>query len=202
MDLSKLKEPFPDNKIHWRVGATTKDKSKGIALAYIDARDLYERLDEVCGAENWQIRYPHANSKTTCEIGIRINGEWVWKANGAGDTQVEQEKGAYSDAAKRAGVPWGIAAYLYDMPNEWVELDQFRKIKKEELPKLNATHDKLARVEWLRIAAKQIDGFNSTAELVNWETRSQERIQGLADNQRNALEGKINKRHEELKKAA
>ena len=28
-----LKEPFNPKVIHWRVGATSKDKSKGIALA-------------------------------------------------------------------------------------------------------------------------------------------------------------------------
>ena len=45
----ELKAPFPGDKIHWRVGARTKDKSKGIPLAYIDARDVMERLDEVLG---------------------------------------------------------------------------------------------------------------------------------------------------------
>ena len=33
----KLKAPFPADKISWRIGATSKDKTKGIPLAYIDA---------------------------------------------------------------------------------------------------------------------------------------------------------------------
>jgi hypothetical protein len=121
--LAKLKEPFPPDRISWRVGSTTKDKSKGMALAYIDARDVMQRLDDVCGPENWQCDYPHAAQKTVCRIGIRINGEWVWKSNGAGDSDIEAEKGALSDAFKRAAVLWGIGQYLYDLDSPWVALD-------------------------------------------------------------------------------
>lgn len=124
MQLSKLKEPFDTKLISWRVGATKHDKSTGIALAYIDSRDVMERLDEVCGVDGWQCRYSHAGDKTICEIGIYFDGEWIWKSNGAGDTQVEAEKGAISDAFKRAGVMWGIGRYLYNVQNVWVELKQ------------------------------------------------------------------------------
>lgn len=126
-----LKAPFPSKVIHWRVGATTKDKSKGIPLAYIDARDVMKRLDDVVGGENWQVRYPFAGC---CEIGIRVGDEWIWKANGAGATDVEGEKGQYSDAFKRAAVIHGIGRYLYYLPNIWVALDQYKKIA--ETPKL------------------------------------------------------------------
>ena len=117
-----LSDPFPAESIHWRCGARTKDKSKAIPLAYLDARDVMQRLDEVCGPENWQCRYPF---KGCCEIGIKHGDEWVWKSNGAGETQVEAEKGQYSDAFKRAGVMWDIGRYLYDLPNVWVEIDQW-----------------------------------------------------------------------------
>lgn len=118
---NELKKPFPEGAIHWRVGATTGDKSKGIALAYIDARDVIERLDFVVGQGNWQCRYPFAGC---CELGIKIDGEWVWKSNGAGVTDYEAEKGQYSDAFKRAAVLWGIGQYLYGLPNEWVSIEQ------------------------------------------------------------------------------
>lgn len=123
INLDKLALPFPANGIHWRVGATSADKKKGIALAYVDARDVMERLDEVVGKGNWQCDYPWSDTKRlVCRVGIKIGGEWVWKSNGAGDTHVEAEKGAFSDAFKRASVLWGIAQYLYDLPNTWVEL--------------------------------------------------------------------------------
>lgn len=118
--ISALSEPLPVESLHFRVGATNKDKNKAIALAYIDARDAMKRLDSVVGAHNWQRRYPWSDGQRLyCEVGIRLDGEWVWKGDGAGETQVEAEKGAFSDAFKRACVNWGIAQYLYSCPNTW-----------------------------------------------------------------------------------
>ena len=86
----------------------------GKQLAYIDARDVADRLDEVVGQAFWQNRYTCVNGVTVCEIGLKVDGEWAWKADGAPETTIEAEKGALSDAFKRAGVKWGIARYLYD----------------------------------------------------------------------------------------
>lgn len=147
MDLNELKKPFPPSDVSWRVGATNKDKTKGIALAYIDARDVMERLDSVAGANNWQCLYPHAGDKTSCKIGIKIDGEWVWKENGAGDSQVEAEKGAFSDAFKRAAVLWGIGRYLYSMDNVWVDLEPMGrsyKIANPNDPRLIKALDKVS----------------------------------------------------------
>lgn len=134
-----LAKPFAPDRVSWRVGPTNKDKNKGMALAYIDARDVMERLDAVVGPPGWQCRYPHANGKTVCEIGIRNGDEWIWKADGAGDTDMEASKGALSDAFKRAAVRWGIGRYLYDTVSPWVEIEQHGKsyaIKESELPRL------------------------------------------------------------------
>lgn len=121
--LPALKSPFPPDRISWRVGSTNKDKTKGLALAYIDARDVMQRLDDVCGCGHWQNDYPHAGQKTVCRIGILLDGQWVWKSNGAGDTDIEADKGALSDAFKRAAVLWGIGQYLYDLDSPWVTLE-------------------------------------------------------------------------------
>jgi hypothetical protein len=122
VDFAALAAPFSPVAISWRVGAKSKDNQNGLALAYIDARDVMDRLDEVCTPGGWQCRYSHANAKTVCDIGIKCGDEWVWKANGAGDTDVEQEKGALSDALKRAAVVWGIGRYLYSFPSIWVKI--------------------------------------------------------------------------------
>lgn len=133
---NKLKRPFDPKKISWRVGSTSQDKTKGIALAYIDARDVMMRLDEVFGL-NWQNRYSHAEGKTICEIGAKIDGEWIWRAGGAGDTDIEAEKGAISDAFKRAAVLFGIGRYLYELPNEWVPIEPYgRSYKLSKYPSL------------------------------------------------------------------
>jgi len=119
--FDRLAAPFPPDAISWRVGSTNADKSKGLALAYLDARDVMERLDLVCGPGGWQCRYSHVGVTTVCEIGIKAD-EWLWKADGAGATDVEAEKGALSDAFKRAAVRWGIGRYLYGLPSPWVAL--------------------------------------------------------------------------------
>ena len=126
----KLKAPFPADKISWRIGATSKDKTKGIPLAYIDARDVMNRLDEVFEM-NWQCKYSHASTKTVCEISVLIDDVWITRAGGAGDTDIEAEKGALSDAFKRAAVLFGIGRYLYDLPNEWIEIDEYKKFKRK-----------------------------------------------------------------------
>ncbi len=142
IDFKALAAPFAPDDISWRVGSTTKDKTKGMALAYLDARAVMDRLDAVCSPGGWQCRYSHAGQKTVCDIGILL-GDWVWKADGAGDSDIEAEKGALSDAFKRAAVRWGIGRYLYRLDSPWVELEvtpegRVRGIKKSEFAKLNA----------------------------------------------------------------
>jgi hypothetical protein len=148
IDLTKLFAPFDPDRVSWRVGSTTQDKSKGMALAYIDSRDVMERLDEVCGPGNWECRYPHVDKKTCCEISIWIGDRWVTKADGAGDSDVEAEKGAFSDAFKRAAVKWGIGRYLYDIDSPWVELEaagRSQKIKADQYGKLRAALERGAK---------------------------------------------------------
>ena len=109
--MEKLKAPFPPEKIKWRAGATNKDKTKALALAYIDARDVMDRLDEVVGYDKWQTKYTALENGTViCSIGIKIGKEWIWKSDGAGQTNVEGEKGAISGALKRLPLPVVLGA--------------------------------------------------------------------------------------------
>jgi hypothetical protein len=137
--VAQLRAPFSPDRISWRVGSTNKEKTKGMALAYIDSRDVQDRLDDVMGPENWQNSFPHANGKTVCRIELRLGGEWIGKEDGAGDTDVEAEKGALSDAFKRAAVKWGVGRYLYDVDSPWVEIEpagKSYKIKETEYRRL------------------------------------------------------------------
>lgn len=124
--VSDLSAPFPVSSISWRVGSTNGDKTKGMALAYIDARDAQDRLNRVCGPFGWQCKHEVSTDKrVTCHVGIRNpeSGEWVWKSDGAGETDYEGEKGSYSDSFKRACVKWGIGRYLYEMDSPWVAIE-------------------------------------------------------------------------------
>lgn len=118
----KLKNPFDPKFLKWRVGATNKEKTKGIALAYLDAREVMKRLDDVCGLDGWRCRHIEVKDGFICEIDIKIGGEWITRSNAAGNTQVEAVKGGASDAFKRAAAVWGVGRYLYYLPNKWVAI--------------------------------------------------------------------------------
>lgn len=110
--LKKLKEPISPK---WRVqSAIPKNNPTHVMMvAYTDARGVQDRLDEVVGMENWQVRYYECMGKQFCEIGIRINGEWIWKGDSGSKSKTEAEKGETSDSFKRASVAWGIGREMY-----------------------------------------------------------------------------------------
>lgn len=146
--LLKLQEPFPADDIEWRIGQSGKknDKVWATALAYVTNRAIQNRLDEVCGPENWKNEFLHRvvgeTTSVMCGISIRTNisvedefayGDWVTKWDGAEETDVESVKGGLSAAMKRAAVQWGIGRYLYDLPAGWAQIHDggknFAKLK-------------------------------------------------------------------------
>lgn len=141
VDFTKLAAPFDPKRVSWRVGQVTKkDPRKASALCYIDARDVMERLDAVCGPDGWEDSYVEtAKGRVICTIRLNIqNALWVSKSDGAGDTAVEGDKGGISDSFKRAAVKWGIGRYLYDIPVQYVAINEFKQIEKHEYTKLAA----------------------------------------------------------------
>lgn len=124
--LDALSAPFAWEEVEWRAQTVTKEGDKALALAYIDARSVIRRLNETVGIERWRKSYSFSpdGKKTICRLELLLEiGEelvWVGKEDGAGDTDIEAEKGALSDAFKRAAVMWGIGLYLYEMPPLWM----------------------------------------------------------------------------------
>lgn len=128
MDLSKLTEPFPHEDIEWRVSRSGTGP-KGLfcmVLAYITARAIQKRLDDVCGPENWRTEEPRifdvGTPAVSVGISIRIEGEWVTKWDCAEPTNIEPAKGGFSGAMKRAGAQWGIGRYLYRLDETFAEV--------------------------------------------------------------------------------
>lgn len=228
--FERLAAPFPPDRVSWRVGVSNKKKrqretgdnnakaTKGQVLAYIDARDVMDRLDEVCGPDGWQNRYTHAEKKTICEIGIRTpDGEWVWKADGAGESDIEAEKGALSDSFKRSAVRWGIGRYLYHLPTPWVDLDEREQIKPEEMRKLEAIlrgKGAPTRIEQpspppsdeppvaVKAATVAISMCASTAELKAWWDEHKPMLDSLPDGDYQAIGQVFRARTAELKPKA
>ena len=137
--VAQLAAPFPPESVHWRAQSVSgrDGKHTALALAYLDARDVMDRLDTVCGPDNWSDSYIETpKGRIIGTLDICIDGDWISKSDGAGDTDVEGEKGAISDALKRTAVKWGIGRYLYGMPNVWVPCEvgnngKFRKFKED-----------------------------------------------------------------------
>jgi hypothetical protein len=122
--MAALLFPFDPAEVSWRASHANGDGTRSMALAYIDARAVMDRLDAVMGPENWQDTYREVSGRLVCTISLRINGEWIAKEDGAGDTDFEGAKGGLSDAFKRAAVKWGVGRYLYSLPGVWATCEK------------------------------------------------------------------------------
>ena len=120
IDLKKLKDFFSASDLEWLPKNCKKNKSgeyQVLVLPYMNRGAVMNRLDAVCGPENWQDDYcAGPNGGVMCRLSIRINGEWITKCDGAENTNIESVKGGISDAFKRAATKWGIGRYLARLP--------------------------------------------------------------------------------------
>lgn len=94
---------------------------------YVDARSIYNRLNAVLWPHNWQSRQTMYPEGVVCELGIKINDEWIWKADGSEYTAMEGTKGGLSKGIVRAAVSWGIGAYFYDVKTVYHPMKQVGK---------------------------------------------------------------------------
>lgn len=138
--MAALAAPFDPADIEWKPQSVTRDKRKGMAVAYVKARAVQDRLDSATGGM-WRVEYrPGPAGGVMCGISIRVvmpNGraEWVTRWDGAENTHIESVKGGFSDAEKRAAVQWGVFRYGYRLPTQWVPLDdRGRFVRRPELP--------------------------------------------------------------------
>ncbi|MBT8161430.1 MULTISPECIES: Rad52/Rad22 family DNA repair protein [Arthrobacter] len=191
--LELLRAPFEPSDIDWRVQRSGIKDNKGWvqATAYIDNRAVQNRLDDVCGAENWKNEYkPGPAGGVIAGISIKLNGEWITKWDGADNTDVEAVKGGLSDSMKRAAVQWGIGRYLYSVESLYATVgpngDYHIKIwayganRKTDQPKVVGywSAPKLpARALPVRISAAEPQVKSSAAALLNVETVPEEPLE-------------------------
>lgn len=168
--MEKLAEPFHPKRVHWRVGKTSG--TKGMLLAYVDARDVMERLDAVVGVENWQDCYEETPSgRVICSLTLKFPDvdRLVTKSDGAGSTGFEGEKGGISDAFKRAAVKFGIGRYLYGLDSPWVELDQGKYIPKNfDGSKYLPTYRPSFWMDWRAFTDALMENCESILKIKQW----------------------------------
>lgn len=123
MSLEDLKKQIP---FKWRVQSFSKSSQTASCVAYVDARDVMDILDQVVGTENWQSDFKEIKGNLYAGVGIRLNNsiEWVWKWDCGTESNTEKEKGEASDAFKRAAVKWGVGRFLYDIPIQYVKSNE------------------------------------------------------------------------------
>ena len=106
--------------------------SRALAVCYIDARAVMDRLDDVFGVAGWQDAYqPLAEGTVLCRLRVLIEGQWVEKQDVGGESEQkdggDRAKAAFSDALKRAAVKLGVGRYIYSLPLQWVDYDPQKK---------------------------------------------------------------------------
>lgn len=106
--------------------------NRALALCYIDARLVMDRLDEVVHIDGWKDEYTvYPSGAVECRLSVKLGGEWVTKADVGGQSEQPDEddrmKAAYSDALKRAAVKFGIGRFLYRATNAWHDYDPVKK---------------------------------------------------------------------------
>lgn len=142
------------DEIDIRVGTVNE---KGVTLLlYKDARVDMDILDETVGSGNWQRTHEVINGNLFCNVGIKLDGEWIYKQDVGVESYTEKEKGQASDSFKRACVNWGIGRELYTAPFIWIKAGDVNIIKgKDGKP---TTRDKFF-VEKISIKDKKIVGI-------------------------------------------
>jgi len=117
-----LRAPFPAQQIKWKIQTNPRQGSEwAIVVAYVDARDVAERLDLVTGGD-WSDDYAPpvitAGSQVSLLCALTVCG--VTRRDVGTVARPDKDdatKDLHSDAFKRAAVKFGVAAHVYRFPN-------------------------------------------------------------------------------------
>src|SRR5262245_3676995 len=83
---SALAAPFDPPEIKFKPAAVSGNRA--LALAYVDARVVQDRLDEVLGVDGWQDDYEfRPDGSVICRLRLKINGEWIQKVDVGGESE-------------------------------------------------------------------------------------------------------------------
>jgi len=125
-----LAAPFDPREVKFKPAVVNGNRA--LALAYVDARVIQDRLDDVLGVAGWQDEYECLpDGSVVCRLRLRLGDEWITKMDVGGPSEQPDEgdrrKAAFSDALKRAAVKFGVGRYLYRLPSQWVDYDPRKK---------------------------------------------------------------------------
>lgn len=122
--VAALRAPFAAAAVKWKIEANPKEgKTLALVVAYLDARDVAERLDDAAGGDWWDdYTIPQRGDHKNLECRLTVCG--VTRVD-VGES--DSTKDLYSDAFKRAAVKFGIGRFLYRLPIIYAQAEQFGK---------------------------------------------------------------------------
>jgi hypothetical protein len=177
----QLAAPFAASAIRWKPQCIKANRA--LAIAYLDARLVEDRLDAVFGPGGWQDAYTVLPSgDVVCTLRVRIDGEWIVKSDVGGQSEQQDEgdrvKAAFSDALKRAAVKLGVGRYLYRLGGQWVDYDEKAKrfkttptLPEWAKPKVNGSQHPPAQSEVASITHEQWEQIKAALATSGWQTR-------------------------------
>ena len=136
-----LAAPFAPEQVEWRIQGKGGPNARAQIVAYVDARDVAQRLDDVVTPGGWSFDWQPLHVDASGEVktargSLTIYG--VTKSDLGTASNFEASKGCISDTLKRCAVLWGVGRHLYGLPQVWVTLDDKGKIPDAMLAKLRA----------------------------------------------------------------
>ena len=149
-----------------------------ILLLYKNARVDMAVLDEAVGTENWQREHYECKGNLFCRVGIKCDGEWVWKSDCGVESNTEAQKGEASDSFKRACFNWGIGRELYTSPFIWIPSSKcnITEAGKDKYGKpIYKSYDKFV-VEKIAIENKRIVGLSILNTSIKSDKMSDKRV--------------------------
>ncbi|NJO81905.1 MAG: hypothetical protein HC828_03380 [Blastochloris sp.] len=123
--LQELSRPFPLDAIQIRVGATNKEKTSGIALAYVHWwRGYLPVLNHYIGRTNYQIAVSGPKGDTIAHLSAFDGAVQAWSR---GEEEAgEENQGTSSEIQAKRRVcaeGLGLGLYLYSMPKLWDDIE-------------------------------------------------------------------------------
>lgn len=120
--VQALRKPFDPELIKWKIQTNPKEgQDKAIVVAFIDSRDVTERLDLVTGGD-WSSEFSlpqvNAGAQFSLECALTVCGVTRRDVGTVPAPRQNEDstKDLYSDALKRAAVQFGVGSHVYRFP--------------------------------------------------------------------------------------
>lgn len=112
------KKTYPDHKWLPKDGKSMKEKI--ICMPYLSGNQIRDRLNDVLGLDGWMFDSRLETDGTrTASLSILVNGNWIQRDGTGTQSNTEKEKGAETDALKRAARNFGIGSYIDQIPQHF-----------------------------------------------------------------------------------